>query len=88
MTGWTYWTANLPYFPSILYFVAGSALFWSGQPNAAAAASPEYFIGFSIAALGVAVALNLRGLALAKLKDLASRVYRGEAYAVTPKLVK
>ena len=25
MTGWTYWTSNLPYFPGILYFAAGNA---------------------------------------------------------------
>src|SRR5512139_4286426 len=27
MTGWTYWTANLPYFPGLLYFAAANALF-------------------------------------------------------------
>ena len=27
MTGWAYWTCNLPYYPSILYFTAGNALF-------------------------------------------------------------
>ncbi len=29
MTGWTYWTSNLPFFPGILYFVAGNALYVS-----------------------------------------------------------
>jgi glutamate:GABA antiporter len=66
MTGWTYWTANLPYFPSVLYFAAGSALYWSGQRDAAASASPAYFIGFSLGALIVAVALNIRGLGVSK----------------------
>jgi glutamate:GABA antiporter len=62
MSGWTYWTANLPYFPTLLYFSAGSALFWSGNGELAAHASPAYFVAFSMAALGVAVALNLRGI--------------------------
>ncbi len=66
MTGWTYWTANLPYFPSVLYFTAGSALYWSGQRDAVAGASPRYFIGFSLGALLVALALNLRGMTVAK----------------------
>ena len=26
VTGWTYWTANLPFFPGLLYFAAGNAL--------------------------------------------------------------
>src|SRR4030088_1184269 len=54
LTGWTYWTANLPFLPGLLYFAAGSALFWSGQPAAAASASPASFMSFSVAALGVA----------------------------------
>ncbi|MGC1968362.1 MAG: amino acid permease, partial [Candidatus Acidiferrales bacterium] len=24
MTGWTYWTSNLPYFPAVLYFAASN----------------------------------------------------------------
>lgn len=76
MTGWTYWTANLPFLPGLLYFAAGSALFWSGQRDAAASASPAYFISFSVAALGVAVALNLRGLVIAKWLNSAGAVAR------------
>jgi glutamate:GABA antiporter len=62
MTGWTYWTSNLPFFPTMLYFTAGSALFWSGRADAAARASPAYFIVFAIAATAVAAVLNVRGL--------------------------
>src|SRR5260370_18174591 len=40
MTGWTYWTANLPFLPGLLYFAAGSALYWSGQPDAVARPCP------------------------------------------------
>ncbi len=66
MSGWTYWTSNLPFLPSMLYFAAGSSLYWSGGHGAAVNASPGYFISFSVIALGIAVALNLRGLAAAK----------------------
>jgi len=62
MTGWTYWIANLPFFSSMLYFIAGSALFFRSSGGASAGASPLYFISFSIVALILAVVLNLRGL--------------------------
>jgi glutamate:GABA antiporter len=62
MTGWTYWTSNLPFFPAMLYFTAGSVLFWSGRADEAARASPTYFVVFSTAAILVAAVLNVRGL--------------------------
>ena len=33
-TGWTYWASNLPYFPALLYFAAGNALFVAGNGGA------------------------------------------------------
>ncbi len=66
MTGWTYWASNLPFLTSLLYFAAGSALFWSGHRGAAVDASQTYFICFSLAALGIVTVLNLRGLGSAK----------------------
>jgi len=76
MTGWTYWTSNLPFLTSLLYFAAGSALFWSGHRDTTVSASPTYFICFSIAALSVAVALNVRGLASAKWLNSAGAIAR------------
>jgi amino acid transporter len=76
MTGWTYWTANLPFFSGMLYFVAGSALFFGGERGALAGASPAYFIGFSIGALILAVVLNLRGLTAATWLTSAGAVAR------------
>jgi len=75
MTGWTYWTANLPYLPGLLYFAAGSLLFSAGG-RSAAAGSPAYFIAFALAALGVAVFLNVRGLAIAKWLNNAGGIAR------------
>jgi amino acid transporter len=65
MTGWTYWTSNLPYFPSLLYFAAGNALYLSSGPDGPLA-SPGYFIAFSIAGLTASVLLNVLGLRAAK----------------------
>jgi amino acid transporter len=75
MSGWTYWAANLPYFPGVLYYVAASALYLSGTHDAASA-SPAYFVIFSAAALGLAVVLNVRGLALARWLNSAGAVAR------------
>jgi amino acid transporter len=66
MTGWTYWTSNLPYLTGLLYFSAGSALYLFGTPDAAASASPQYFILFSLGTLAFAVWLNFLGLDVAK----------------------
>jgi amino acid transporter len=66
MTGWTYWCSNLPYFPGLLYFASGSALFLRGGGARAAEAGPVYYVTFSLACLAVATAMNVRGLALGK----------------------
>src|SRR5579884_4165965 len=47
ITGWTYWASNLPYFPALLYFCAGNALFVTGGASAKLSASPAYFIAAS-----------------------------------------
>jgi glutamate:GABA antiporter len=61
MTGWTYWCSNLPYFPALLYFTAGNALFvTSGATHYAN--SPAFYIIFSLAGLALATMLNIFGL--------------------------
>ena len=66
ITGWTYWTCNLPYFPGLFYFTAATALFIGGPEWRALGDSPTYFIGFSLLALLLAAGLNMRGLAVGK----------------------
>ncbi len=66
MTGWNYWVCNLPYFPGLFYFTAASALFIGGASWQALTDSPAYYVTFSLAALAVAVALNVRGLGVGK----------------------
>jgi glutamate:GABA antiporter len=66
ITGWTYWVSNLPYFPALLYFAAGNALFISGGSGGSLAASPWYFIGVALAGLAIATILNVLGLDVGK----------------------
>ncbi|MGA8533119.1 MAG: APC family permease [Candidatus Tumulicola sp.] len=65
-TGWTYWASNLPYFPALLYFAAGNALFASGSNGGALGLSPWYFIGVSIFGLTLATVVNVLGLDVGK----------------------
>lgn len=66
MTGWTYWCSNLPYFPGLLYFAAGNALFLGGESIRSLSTSGAYFIGFSLLGLTLATLLNVFGLELGK----------------------
>ncbi|HLI96287.1 MAG TPA: APC family permease [Candidatus Baltobacteraceae bacterium] len=64
ITGWTYWCSNLPYFPALLYFMAGNALFIWG--SGAQAASPAYFVALSLGGFAFATLLNVLGFDVAK----------------------
>ena len=66
LAAWTYWMSNLPYFPAILYFGAGSALVAFGRHGRGLAASPGYYIGFAVFWLVVIIALNVRGIEAGK----------------------
>jgi glutamate:GABA antiporter len=66
ITGWTYWSCNLPYFPGLFYFTAATALYLGGAEGQALADNRTYYILFSLAGLGVAAGLNVRGLSVGK----------------------
>jgi glutamate:GABA antiporter len=66
LTGWIYWTSNLPYFPAVLYFAASNALYIGGTRWNAWQRSPLYFIAFSFFGVGLALALNVVGLNIGK----------------------
>src|SRR5437764_1810141 len=61
MTGWMYWTANLPYFPGVLYFAAGNALFMGGSTWQKLSTSPSYFISASLVWILLDFTVNLSG---------------------------
>jgi amino acid transporter len=66
LAAWTYWMSNLPYFPAILYFGAGSVLVALGRHGRGLAASPAWYMGFAVFWLAVIVALNIRGIEAGK----------------------
>ena len=66
MTGWTYWGANLPYFPGLLYFAAANALFVGGASWQALADNHTYFVVVAMIGLTVAVTMNVVGLGVGK----------------------
>jgi len=65
MTGWTYWTGTVIYFPGLLYFTAGNALYLGGSASAAHG-SPAYYIVAALAALTIATIVNIVGLEIGK----------------------
>ncbi|MDQ2858935.1 MAG: APC family permease [Candidatus Eremiobacteraeota bacterium] len=66
MTGWTYWTSNLPYFPALLYFAAGNALYVTGGDGGSLANSPAFFIAVALAGLIIGTVVNILGLSVGK----------------------
>ena len=66
ITGWSYWSSNLPYLPGLLYFAAANALFVGGSQAQALSTNSGYFLAASLTGLGVAVALNVVGLNVGK----------------------
>jgi len=66
LTGWIYWTSNLPYFPAVLYFAASNALYVGGTRWKAAQGSATFFVVFALLGLGLALVLNIIGLDVGK----------------------
>ncbi|MBV8491338.1 MAG: APC family permease [Candidatus Eremiobacteraeota bacterium] len=65
MTAWTYWFSTLPFFPSILYFAAGTGLYLSGNA-APGAGSTAYYLTISLGGLFLATIVNFLGLGVGK----------------------
>jgi amino acid transporter len=66
IAAWMYWMSNLPYFPAVLYFGAGSILFAAGARGHSLSASPAYYMAFAVLWLTVITALNIVGLNIGK----------------------
>ncbi|MGA8036870.1 MAG: APC family permease [Candidatus Acidiferrales bacterium] len=66
MAGWIYWSSDLPYLPSILYFAAANALFLGGERTHFLSNNSTYFIVFSMCGLALGLILNLIGVDIAK----------------------
>ena len=59
---WAYWMSNLPFFASVLYFGAASALFAFGPRAHSLASNPLYYMAFAIFWLAVITVLNILGI--------------------------
>jgi glutamate:GABA antiporter len=66
LTGWTYWASNLPYYPAVLYFAAGNALFVGPARWQSLADNRTYFLMFALLGLGLGTFLNVIGLSVGK----------------------
>jgi amino acid transporter len=66
LTGWIYWTSNLPYFPAVLYFAASNALYVGGSKWKGLQGNAAFFMAFSLLGIGLALALNTVGLDIGK----------------------
>jgi amino acid transporter len=61
LSAWTYWMSNLPYFPAILFFAAGSLVYVNGFMRESADSS-LYFLVFTVVMLALITVLNVVGL--------------------------
>jgi amino acid transporter len=66
IAGWSYWIANLVFFPSLLMFGAGAFLYVHGGTWLKLADSPIYNAAFCLGILWLAISLNIVGLERAK----------------------
>jgi glutamate:GABA antiporter len=66
MSGWMYWVSTLIYFPGLLYFAAGNAIFVVDPSGRSLANQGSYYIAMSLGALTLALVLNLLGVRIGK----------------------
>jgi glutamate:GABA antiporter len=62
IAAWTYWMSNLPYFPAVLYFGAGSVLFAFGARGQHLAADSRYYLLFALLWLAAITVTNILGV--------------------------
>jgi len=62
IAAWTYWMSNLPYFPAVLYFGAGSVLFAFGDRGRLHSADSRFYLLFALVWLGIITVTNILGV--------------------------
>lgn len=62
IAAWTYLMSNLPYFPAVLYFGAGSVLFAFGARGQHLSADSRFFLIFALGWLGFITLMNIVGV--------------------------
>jgi amino acid transporter len=74
--------SNLPYFPAVLYFAAGNALYAGGTRWMGLSASASYYIGAALLGLAFATVVNVVGLEIGKWLSNAGAIARWLATAL------
>ncbi|MBV8629720.1 MAG: APC family permease [Silvibacterium sp.] len=62
IAAWTYMMSNLPYFPAVLYFGAGSVLFAFGARGQHYTSNSGYYLAFALAWLTFITVMNIVGV--------------------------
>ena len=65
ISGWCYWTNNIFYIPTLLFYIVGFAAFVGGEPVSALGTNATLMAGASLVLLWVIVVLNILGLRFA-----------------------
>jgi len=82
LSGWCYWTTNIFYIPTLLFYLVGIAVYIGGPQHVALGDSKKFVFFSAILLLAVLVALNVRGLGLGKWVNNAGAVGTAVAAAV------
>ena len=64
--GWCYWTTNMFFIPTLLFYMAGILAYAGGKATATLADNRVFFFLFTTALLWIIVALNIRGMGVGK----------------------
>jgi amino acid transporter len=62
IAAWSYWMSNLPYFPAVLYFGAGSVLFAFGARGQTLSSDSRYYLLFALVWLAIITLTNIVGV--------------------------
>jgi amino acid transporter len=66
LCGWCYWTANIFYIPTLLFYLVGIVTYTGGPAVAGMADNPYVFFTITVGMLWVATLANIRGLGVGK----------------------
>src|SRR5262249_4320095 len=64
--GWCYWTTNIFYIPTVLFYLVGVALYMGGPRALPLAENRGFLLGVTTALLALLTVVNVRSLALGK----------------------
>jgi len=66
MSGWCYWTNNIFYIPTLLFYIVGFGVFIAGSATTGLGDNPLFMVVVSLALLWIITGLNILGLGVGK----------------------